>query len=210
MPRPDLGTRQKLIDTAIDLLWRSSYAAVSVDDMCKAADVKKGSFYHYFPSKQDLAIAAIEDYFAQNILPDLDRIFAPNRPFAEQIDLLADAIMDEQKQAHEAYGMVCGCPMATLATEMAAHQDEPIVRAICSLFDQCKTYIRKAMAHAVETKIIPPCDIAVKTDEVHDFITGQMMMARIHNTLDGLERNLKPGLRYIVGLEIQNINVEER
>ena len=62
MARPDNGTRQKLIETAKNLIWTSSYGAVSVDDICRTANVKKGSFYHYFPSKQDLALAAMEEY----------------------------------------------------------------------------------------------------------------------------------------------------
>jgi hypothetical protein len=36
-------TKQKLIDTALELVCKSSYGSVSVDDICKASDVKKGS-----------------------------------------------------------------------------------------------------------------------------------------------------------------------
>ena len=72
-------TRQKLIDTALELIWQSSYGAVSVDDICKSADVKKGSFYHFFPSKVDLAIAAME-HAQESMRPDLDRIFSASTP----------------------------------------------------------------------------------------------------------------------------------
>jgi TetR/AcrR family transcriptional repressor of nem operon len=93
MPRPPTGTRQKLIDTATDLIWTSSYGSVSVDDICHTAGVKKGSFYHYFPSKHDLAATVLLDYFETVIEPDLKHIFAANVPFAIQIDHLADVIL---------------------------------------------------------------------------------------------------------------------
>ena len=73
------NTKQKLIDTAWELLWTSSYGAVSVDDICKAAGVKKGSFYHFFPSKVDLAIAAMEETFAC-IKPEYDAMFSASNP----------------------------------------------------------------------------------------------------------------------------------
>ena len=54
---------------------------------------------------------------------------------------------------------------------------------------------------AVEDGTIPSVDPDQKTEEVHDFITGLMIMARIHNSLDALERDLKPGLKRILGIE---------
>ncbi len=201
MPRADNGTRQKLIDTATDLLWTSSYGSVSVDDMCRAAGVKKGSFYHYFPSKQELAICAMEEYYLSEIKPDMDRIFAANIPFVEQLDALAEAILEEQRATQEKYGMVCGCPLAALGSEMVGQEEKGIHEKMEEKFDCCKSYMHKAIAAAIDTKVIPKMDIEAKTNELHDFITGQMMMARVHNSLDGMERDLKSGMMRLLGLE---------
>ena len=54
------GTRERLIDTTQRLLWSDGYAGVSVDRICKEAGVKKGSFYHFFPSKEDLVLEALD------------------------------------------------------------------------------------------------------------------------------------------------------
>lgn len=56
MGRAPTNTKTKLIETATDLIWRDSYGSVSVDDICAQTGVKKGSFYHYFPSKAHLAL----------------------------------------------------------------------------------------------------------------------------------------------------------
>jgi TetR/AcrR family transcriptional repressor of nem operon len=42
----------------IDLVRSNGFAATRVDDVCAAAGVTKGSFFHHFSSKQDLAVAA--------------------------------------------------------------------------------------------------------------------------------------------------------
>ncbi len=201
MARTDNGTRQKLIDTATKLLWMSGYGAVSVDDICREADVKKGSFYHYFPSKLELAATAMGEYYEAYVKPDMDRIFAANVPFESQVDALADSIIEEQQEVLDAYGLVCGCPMAALASEMVGEDNAAIAAKVEEMFDNCKAYLHRAILAAAKAGVVEIKDPAAKTEEMHDFITGLMMVARVHNSLDGLERDLKPGMRRILGLE---------
>lgn len=201
MARPDTGTRQKLIETATDLIWTASYFSVSVDDICKTANVKKGSFYHYFPSKQDLAIAAMEEYYEQFIKPDMDRIFAASTPLTDKISAFADAIIEEQQETLIRYGRVCGCPLAALGSEMIGQEEQGIIKKVEEMFERCKAYVRGAAREACDAKLIAHRDIDKKTEEIHDFITGLMLMARIHNSVDGLVRDLKPGMFRILGLD---------
>lgn len=52
--------RTKLINAAHGVVRRQGYAGTSVDDLCKAAGVTKGAFFHYFPSKDALAVASAQ------------------------------------------------------------------------------------------------------------------------------------------------------
>src|SRR5689334_16844860 len=54
------SARTKLLDAARDVIRVKGYAATSVDDLCAAAGVTKGAFFHHFKSKEDLAVAAAE------------------------------------------------------------------------------------------------------------------------------------------------------
>ena len=78
--------RARLIEAARSLVRHRGFAATSVDDLCAAAGVTKGAFFHHFPSKEALGVALIDDWtqvtgamFAShpyNTLPDpLDRVF---------------------------------------------------------------------------------------------------------------------------------------
>ena len=53
-------TRQRIIDTARELISARSYHAVGVAEICRQAGAQKGSFYHYFPSKRALALTALD------------------------------------------------------------------------------------------------------------------------------------------------------
>jgi len=55
-----LETRTKLLSAALKLVREEGYDATSVDDLCRAAKVTKGAFFHHFASKEDLAVAATQ------------------------------------------------------------------------------------------------------------------------------------------------------
>ncbi len=57
------NVKEKLLNAAFDSFLIKGYTATRVDEICKTAGVSKGSFFHYFKSKEDLAIAVLEDYF---------------------------------------------------------------------------------------------------------------------------------------------------
>ncbi|WP_395541970.1 TetR/AcrR family transcriptional regulator [Neotabrizicola sp. sgz301269] len=79
--------RARLIAAARDLVRRRGFAGTSVDDLCAAAGVTKGAFFHHFASKEALGVALVQDWtettgamfsaHPYNDLPDpLDRVFA--------------------------------------------------------------------------------------------------------------------------------------
>lgn len=191
-------TRQKLVETAVDLIWQSSYGAVSVDDICHAAGVNKGSFYHFFPSKAALAAAAMDDHFSTK-RPALDAAFSPDAPPLERFANLAAMIIASQEEAFEKYGHVCGCPFAALGSEIAG-LDETIRAKSDEIFAVYRRYCEDALRDAAAQNAIPDdADTAMLAEEISSYITGQMTMARIQNSLESLRRNLKEGIFRVIG-----------
>ena len=56
------GPRRKLLDATLQVVRAQGYAGASVDDICREAGVTKGSFFHHFKSKDELAVAATEHW----------------------------------------------------------------------------------------------------------------------------------------------------
>lgn len=100
------NTKERLVETAIEMVWKNGYGSVSVDDICKTADVRKGSFYHYFKSKAELAVEAMEQHY-QKAKSDFDKVFSPANTPIERFEKYADFTYQKQKQAIEKYGHVC-------------------------------------------------------------------------------------------------------
>lgn len=61
---PRGSARVRLLDAAVDVIRAQGYAATTVDDLCRAAGVTKGAFFHHFASKDALAVAAADHWAA--------------------------------------------------------------------------------------------------------------------------------------------------
>src|SRR3981189_2964925 len=55
--RRSAETRERLFRAALDLFARKGFAETTVEDITEAADVGKGTFFNYFPSKDHILIA---------------------------------------------------------------------------------------------------------------------------------------------------------
>jgi len=201
MSRPPTNTKERLIHTATELIWRDSYNAVSVDEICAAADVKKGSFYHYFPSKAHLALATM-DSCMQEMKADYNDIFSKSRPPLERFQLMARHVFDKQQEISKELGHVCGCPFATLGSELAA-KDEEIGQKISQICADKAAYYESALSDLKAEGLIPAhTDVKNKAEEIFALVVGQLLMARIKNDLSFIEHHLEESLFNLMGVDM--------
>jgi TetR/AcrR family transcriptional repressor of nem operon len=200
MGRATNDTKQKLIDTALELIWKSSYGAVSVDDICKAAGVKKGSFYHFFPSKVDLAVAAMEET-SRKSKSAYDEVFSAAHDPVGRFERFADFMIETQAQAAARYGHVCGCPCASLGSELAG-QEAGVCAKVEEISHRQQRYFESTLRDMIASGLLPDkTDVKTKAQELSAYVMGLLTMARIQNDLGPLKRDLKPGLLQLLGIK---------
>jgi TetR/AcrR family transcriptional repressor of nem operon len=178
-------TKEKLLQVGFDLIWDSSYGSVSVDDICKRAGINKGSFYHFFPSKSDLVVAAYEEHWNEK-RPAMDRIFSPQVPPLERIHLFCQYIYETQREKAEKYGHVCGCPYASVGSEIAT-LDEKIRAKSQFLMNSGRKYVECALADAIREGSITTKDPVLAAQRLHSMVLGMLVEARVQNDLKVLE-----------------------
>jgi len=188
--------KERLLQVAFDLISQNSYGGVSVDDMCERANVKKGSFYHFFPSKSDLAVAAYEEHWQQR-RPNYDRMFSPLVPPLERIENYCKAIYEGQREKKAKTGRVLGCPFASVGCELST-QDEKIRQKAEEMFARYCLYIENALRDAQKEGLIEACDFAQKSRMIHSLTMGMMLQAKVKNDPEVL-RDLTPAILQMIG-----------
>jgi TetR/AcrR family transcriptional repressor of nem operon len=113
--------RERIVLTAARLFLERSYQAVGVDELCQAADVRKGSFYHYFSSKSQLAKAVV-DLHAEVFERRLSGSTAATP--AQKLHAIPDAIGAIQSALEAQFGRAVGCPFGNFAAELSTTDDD--------------------------------------------------------------------------------------
>jgi len=197
MAKPGI-TKDKLLQVAFDLIWTSSYGSVSVGDICDRAGVNKGSFYHFFESKADLAVEAYQEHWREK-QPELDRIFSSQVPPLERIQNWCRFVYESQKLKAEKYGHVCGCPYASIGAEVATQDEKIRVRAE-ELMNRGKRYLESAIADAIRVGAVTAKDAGLAAHRVHSMVLGMMLEAKVQNNLEIL-RDLEAPIMAIIGAQ---------
>lgn len=109
-------TRERLVQTARTLFWEHGYSNTGIAQILKAADAGSGSLYYFFPTKEDLLAAVLEQYkellWPEVVQPVFDRVSDPiERIFG---------ILDGYRRLIEGTDYLRGCPIGNLALELAA------------------------------------------------------------------------------------------
>src|SRR5688572_17054001 len=141
---------ERLMDAALDLIWEESYGAVTIDDICKRADVKKGSFYYFFDSKSELAIAALERMWQDVSKPKMDGIFSPSVEPLVRIRTYLASMYEFQAEIKRKHGKVLGCPVMSVGSETCTCDEEAAVgNKIRELFARKRRYYESAIRDAI-------------------------------------------------------------
>lgn len=84
MKKPAQEMRQHILDVARSLMTNKGYTAVGLAEVVASAGVPKGSFYHYFKSKEEFGQALLEEYFSE-YLTTVDAMLSADGLAAEQL-----------------------------------------------------------------------------------------------------------------------------
>lgn len=193
------NAKERLLQVAFDLIWRQSYGSVSVDTICDRAKVKKGSFYYFFPSKSDLAVAAYEEHW-QHCQPRYDRTFSPLVPPLERIENYCQMVYEGQKEKQQKTGRVLGCPFASVGSELST-QDEKIRHKAREMFERHCKYIENTLRDAHKEGLIEKTDFACKSQAIFSFIMGMLLQAKVKNDLEILS-DLSPTVLQMIGARV--------
>jgi TetR/AcrR family transcriptional repressor of nem operon len=123
---PHAPTKEKLIKAGVKLMLAKGFTATSVDEIIAEARSTKGSFFHFFKSKEDLGKAALERYVRD--YQECLRSLMPAKPMDAATRALAR--IDAAIEVFRDPAAPKSCLLGNFSQELA--QTRPEIRALCA------------------------------------------------------------------------------
>ncbi|MCB1733606.1 MAG: TetR/AcrR family transcriptional regulator [Gammaproteobacteria bacterium] len=174
-------TRQRILESARDLIYASSYAEVGVAAICERASVKKGSFYHFFPSKQELTLAVIDEFLVEFKERMFAQAFSPDIAPLDRFRKLLEIGYGFQVEMAAVLGHIPGCPFGNLAAELST-QDDGIRSKVDQVFALMERQFAATLHEAIGRGDVPPeVDADATARAMLAFLEGVLLMAKTRN-----------------------------
>jgi len=193
-----MDTDQRIINVAKALFHKRSYADVGIKEICDKAQIQKGSFYHFFPSKRDLVLAVIEEFAQDWAHGFVAEAFDPKLAPMERIDYMIDAAYFWQKAAKDIEGHMPGCLFGNLALEIST-QDDVLRAKLMAVFLKARERFKQALEEAIINKQIQALDTERTSEAMLAYLEGMILIAKASND---------PEIIYRLGSALKNIRIE--
>jgi len=168
------------------------YSGATVDAICRAAAVSKGSFYHFFHSKEQLSLAVLDEYFSSTIQPLVNGPFvAIDDPTQRALALIDHAAAISEEIWAE------GCLLGSFAVDLAETSPE-IREQVSNRFHRLERELAQVFAAAILGKT--GHDTPAPEELAGHFIAaieGSIVLAKAHNDTERIARTIRDFGRYI-------------
>ena len=174
-------TYLRIVESAQTLMHASSYSDIGVAAICEKAKVQKGSFYHFFSSKQELTLAVIDKNNADFKEKIIEQAFNSTLAPMMRLQRFFDLAIERQANIHQATGQVYGCPIGNLATEMST-QDEGLRSKLNNSFNGLIGLFSQTLQEAVDNNDLDDVNNVQRTAEAMlAYFEGVLLLAKTQN-----------------------------
>jgi TetR/AcrR family transcriptional repressor of nem operon len=201
------NARSRLLETAMQLMYARGYSAVGVQEICAQAGVNKGSFYHFFPSKQALTLAVIEAH-GQRLRHLWEDVMQVEGPWHERLQRLFEHAYEAHGTLSAVHGQMYGCPIGNLALELSC-QDEAIRQRLGETFLDWASAIERGLRRAIAAEELPAIDPTLTAQAVVAYFEGVLMLAKTHNDPHVVKR-LAQGAAHLLEAAVHTAGTHQR
>jgi TetR/AcrR family transcriptional repressor of nem operon len=179
-------TQESILKAARDLILSKGYPATTVDEIVDQAGVSKGSFYHAFPSKEEMGISLLEWYQLSGVAKVMGGPFAKMNDPKKRMFGFLDHI---ENISEDMWGQ--GCLLGNLGLELA-ETNPKIRKKVSGLFRKVITMLEPLFEPAGSKKGTKERPTSKEVAEQYMvMLEGSIMLARVYNDWGYFTRGLQ-------------------
>ena len=184
------ASRERIVERAAELFAERGIAATTVDEVLAAAGAGKGQFYHYFRGRDELAAAAVGFRCAQ-VVAGLTQALGGVSSLAGLEEALAGFIAGFEQAG------LPGCPIGTLAAEVAGRNEEARLQAAAG-FDAWERLLADALERMRQRgELRADASPAVLATGLLATIEGGMVLSQARKDMASLRLAVEAGLALV-------------
>ncbi|WP_128377204.1 TetR/AcrR family transcriptional regulator [Streptomyces cavernae] len=176
-------TRRIILDTAQGIMARKGYSAVGINEVLAEAGVPKGSFYHYFASKDAFGEAMLRSYFA-DYLADMDVILARSGRSAAERLMAYWQQWRETQSVEECQGRCLAVKLGAEVADLSESMRLALKEGTGAIVDRLEQTITSGLEDGSLSVDGEARDVA---QALYDMWLGASVMAKIHRSLAPLD-----------------------
>ncbi len=170
-------TKERILDAAEGLMLTKSFHSVGLNELLSAVQVPKGSFYHYFSSKEQFGVEMLKHYVDEATVWKTKVLLSP-LPQPDPLLRLLGYFEGNLAKSHEQEGKF-PCLVAKLAAEVADFSDD-MREVLAQGTRQWLDIMRRLIEEGIDAGTIrPQADPAATAAMIHDLWTGAMQRASV-------------------------------
>ncbi len=174
-------TKQRILETAAIMFWKSSYHKVRVDKIVELAEVNKASFYQYFKNKEYAAFESMGYMHKLTIDTIFEAAFQAEIDPVKRLEHIFNNIYQLHKKQLEGEGSCPGCPFVNMGNEMAV-DSEMLRKKIESIFSDFYSYHKRICQDAMKLGLSKiNMDSEVISRQLQGVLNGAMVSSKIRN-----------------------------
>ena len=175
-------TRQKILDAARAIIVGKGYAAVGLNEILSQAGVPKGSFYHYFKSKDDFGREMLEEYFSEYQVT-LDSYLGGSLPAKQRLMNYFEHWLESQcNECQEEK-----CLVVKLSAEVT-DLSEQMRQALQQGMDKVQERLGKCVAEAIASGELATTQTAEElARELYSLWLGATLVSKVNRSADALQ-----------------------
>jgi len=192
--------RQKILNLAREIFCEKGFHAVGTQEICQQAGILKGTLYHFFSSKLDLALEALSAY-SLDARSEFDAIATADLAPTQRLIRLFDLEREMMTRQKRKFGKVLGCFFGNYTLELASVESSAAkkIEEILELWSLAFTPIVRDL---IKESLIPKQAIPEACRTILAFLQGAILVSKAKNDPEFVVKQGRLVLRLLGGRDL--------